>query len=186
MTENRGTGAGGANTNKSGKTYEDKVDIENILIGKHNFDKCLNKKPNYTYLENTAGERNIRFFKQGNLKKYFATKGIILYRFPDMAIIKETENKKHLIIFEVKNQTVAGSVDTKLWAGESIRREYELCVGEEYKVDYIFILSDYFKIEFATNPKFKILAKIHEEQGIKHMFGSEDDYMEKMIELVMN
>ena len=183
MTENRGTGAGGANTNRSGKPYEEKVDIESYLINNNSFYKVKDK---CNYLQKTDNNNITYYFKQGNLKKFLAKRGKNIFRNPDMAILKEHDDRKHLIIFEVKNQNVSGSVDTKLWSGYTFRREYQKCLGDEYKIDYVFILSDYFKLEFDVNPKFKMLSEILEEQNIDVLFGSDNDYLENILKLIVD
>lgn len=182
---NRGTGAGGANTNKSGKYYETKVDIETTLLNEYNFYK-IKTNSKLSYIKKTENKNNIYYFKQGGLKKFLEQRGKTIYRNPYMAVVKETNDNKHLIIFEVKNQTVSGSVDTKLWSGYTFRREYQKCLGEEYTIDYIFILSDYFKLEFEKNPKFQLLSEILEEQNINVIFGSDDDYLDKITKLIIN
>lgn len=185
IMENRGTGAGGSNTNKNGKSYEDKVDIEQKLIDIEFFLKIQNKNINYS--SKKLYNKVVYYFKQANLKKYLQLNGITIYRNPDIAYLKEyNDGKKHLTIFEIKNQNGSGSVDTKLWAGIGLKEEYEICLGKDYTIDYNFILSDYFKNQFDISPKFKILKKILLKHNINILYGSDEDYEETMIKLIIN
>lgn len=63
-----------------------------------------------------------------------------------LVIIRET-----LFIIEVKYQQVEGSVDEKLQTFDFKRKQYlKLVVSLELKVEYVYVLSDWFK-----NPKYK-------------------------------
>ena len=77
---NKGIGAGGTNTTKNGKKFEEKTDNEFVL----------------------EKESNILFFKQSGLKKYLKSLyGILHFRNPDEAyIIFNIEEKPILIILE--------------------------------------------------------------------------------------
>jgi hypothetical protein len=75
---------------------------------------------------------------------------IDLFRCSDEAYIIKYENGRKVIkILEKKNQNVEGSVETKLWAGPSLKREYELVLGEGFEVFYGFCVNNFFqKITF--------------------------------------
>ena len=80
------------------------------------------------------------FVLQNGLKKYMNfTYNIDVFRCPDEAyIIEYTSGRKVIKILEKKEQNVEGSVETKLWAGSSLKREYELVLGLEFEVFYGF------------------------------------------------
>lgn len=119
---NKGTNAGGANTNLYGKSFEDKT---------------------------------IVFVLQSGLKTYMKNKyGITIFRCPDEAyIIEYTSGRKVIKILEKKKQRVEGSVETKLWAGPSLKREYELVCEGNFEVYYGFCVSDFLKKKLVSNDK---------------------------------
>lgn len=58
---------------------------------------------------------------------------IELFRYPDEAyLIEYNTGKKVIKILEKKEQKVEGSVETKLWSGSSLKREYELLLGNDF------------------------------------------------------
>jgi hypothetical protein len=181
METNRGTGAGGAATNRSGKTFEEKTSNESRLLeagfvrqpipgskGKHSY-----------YLEMVApGVGTINYLTQGGLKAYF--KHFFdkeMFRCPDEAYLFRFGSKNILKILEKKNQNVAGSVDTKLLAGIGFLEEYAACLGEDFEIHYAFCISDFLKKDYISDaPKYKILRKINEKYKITVLFGDNADY----------
>ncbi len=147
---NKGTGAGGANTNYYGKRFEEKTNNQQRLLEsgyiKNNFTKKSKNSYDY-YLSKTFEDKNIVFVLQNGLKIYMKKKyNIELFRCPDEAyIIEYTNGKKVIKILEKKEQNAEGSVETKLWAGPSLKREYELVLGSEFEVFYGFCISDFLK-----------------------------------------
>ena len=71
---NKGTGAGGANTNLNGKTFEHKTENESRLLStgfvRKNIPGCNTKFGFYLIKEITATE-SITYLTQGGLKAYF-------------------------------------------------------------------------------------------------------------------
>lgn len=122
---NKGTGAGGANTNYYGKQFEEKTN-------------------------------------------------------PDEAyIIEYTSGRKIIKILEKKEQNVEGSVETKLWSGPSLKREYELVLGPEFEVFYGFCVNKFLKNKFISNEKkYTILNTILTENNISVLFGEDENYFE--------
>ena len=84
---------------------------------------------------------------------------IDLFRCPDEAfIIEYNSGKKVIYILEKKEQNVEGSVETKLWSGPSLKREYELVLGEDFEVFYGFCVSKFLQNKLMSkNPKYTIL-----------------------------
>jgi hypothetical protein len=178
---NRGTGAGGAATNMNGKGFEAKTSNESRLLSKgfvHNLIPNCKGKHNY-YLEHK--EKGILYLTQGGLSSYFKhflNKDI--HRCPDEAYLVRHEDTYILKVLEKKHQNTAGSVDTKLWAGYTIRYEYQDCLG--IPVQYAFCLSDYLKKRYISddNPSFKSLRKFNEDNDIVILFGDDEDYYAKL------
>jgi hypothetical protein len=178
---NKGSGAGGANTNYYGKKFEEKTNNQQRLLEmgytKHSF---TNKAYDY-YLSKTFEDKTIAFVLQNGLKKYMKNKyNIDLFRCPDEAyIIEYTSGRKVIKILEKKEQNVEGSVETKLWAGSSLKREYELVLGIEFEVFYGFCVSEFLKKKFISNEKkYGILNTIFNENNIAVLFGDDANYFE--------
>jgi hypothetical protein len=181
---NKGTGAGGANTNYFGKIFETNTNNHQRLLEmgftKNSFKKKPKKIYDY-YLSKKLEDKTIIFVLQSGLKLYMKKKyNIELFRFPDEAFIIEYENGKKIIkILEKKEQNVNGSVETKLWAGPSLKREYELVLGAEFVVCYGFCVNTFLANKLSSNkPKYTILNTILQENNIAVLFGNNTNYFE--------
>lgn len=178
---NKGTGAGGANTNYYGKKFEEKTNNESRLLEMGYIKDSFSKKTYDYYLSKTFEDKNIIFVLQNGLKKYMKNKyNIDLFRCPDEAyIIEYTTGRKVIKILEKKEQNVSGSVETKLWAGPSLKREYELILGEDFEVSYGFCVSKYLKDKIISNEKkYTTLNTILSESNISVLFGDDKNYFE--------
>ena len=182
---NKGTGAGGANTNLHGKVFELKTSNEPRLLAQGFVKTYMDKKEqkNNFYLEKEFPNGRLVFIQQFGLKKYMKQfNNIDLFRCPDEAYIwfplNETPTLK---ILEKKEQHMPGSVDTKLLSGPSFKREYELALEGKFKVEYAYCLNEYFSKEFKSDSKkYKILDQILSENNIPTLFGDNDDYFGKL------
>jgi hypothetical protein len=181
---NKGTGAGGANTNYYGKPFEQKTNNQQRLLDigyiKNSFTKKPKKSYDY-YLSKTFEDKTIVFVLQNGLKLYMKNKyNIELFRCPDEAyIIEYNSGKKVIKILEKKEQNVEGSVETKLWSGPSLKREYELVLGKEFEVYYAFCVSKFLKNKLvSTEKKYNILNTILTENNIPVLFGDDENYFE--------
>ena len=189
---NRGTGAGGENTNINGKSFEDKTSNEPYLISvgyiRH---KIPGKTGKYDYyLENITDFGSIVYLTQGGLKSYIKWKfGINIERYPDEAyLIRIGDDNYILKILEKKNQNVAGSVNTKLYAAGGLKDEYEdyFETIPKFKVQYGFCLSTYLEKEYndEISLKSKSLRKYLTKHNVPVFFGDRDDYFEKVNEWI--
>ena len=183
---NKGTGAGGANTNYYGKNFEEKTNNQQRLLElgytKNSFTKNPKKAYDY-YLSKTFEDKIIVFVLQNGLKIYMKNKyNIDLFRCPDEAYIIEYKNGRKVIkILEKKEQNVEGSVETKLWSGPSLKREYELVLGAEFEVFYGFCVSKFLKNKLISNEKkYTILNTIFKETNIAVLFGDDENYFETL------
>jgi len=179
---NKGTGAGGANTNYYGKKFEEKINNQTRLINdgyiKNSFTKKNKKKYDY-YLSKTFEDKTIIFVLQNGLKMYMKKKyNIKLFRCPDEAyIIEYNTGKKVIKILEKKEQNVNGSVETKLWASPSLKREYELVLGTDFEVQYCLCISEFLQnLLVSNNKKYLVLKEILSENEIDIFFGDENSY----------
>lgn len=188
---NKGTGAGGANTNYYGKLFEEKTNNQQRLFEmgytKTNFTQNSKKTTKTSqkvydyYLSKTYEDKTIVFVLQNGLKKYIKHKyNADLFRCPDEAyIIEYTSGRKVIKILEKKEQNVEGSVETKLWSGPSLKREYELMLGPDFEVFYGFCVSGFLKNKLiSTDKKYTILNTIFTENNIAVLFGDDENYFE--------
>lgn len=181
---NKGIGAGGANTNYYGKKFEEKTNNQPRLFAegyhKNIFTKKRSKIFDY-YLSNTFEDKSVVFVLQNGLKMYMKNKyNIELFRCPDEAYIVEYKTGKKVIkIVEKKEQNVEGSVETKLWASPSLKREYEIALGNDFEVHYCLCVSGFLEKKMTSgDKKYAILKQILEESNISVLFGDSENYFE--------
>jgi hypothetical protein len=141
-------GIGGANT-LTGLKFESKVDFLDLLqsVQGYTVQSSNNKVGSEVYFN---GELVARAFKKHDFYRFLEENGIdwenIISKklLPDdalLVIVRET-----LFIIEVKYQQVAGSVDEKLQTCDFKRKQYlKLVRSLELKVEYVYVLSDWFK-----------------------------------------
>lgn len=169
--------------------FEEKTNNERRLLEngftKHLFNdkKCkIPKKFDY-YLQQTSEDKVITFVLQNGLKRYMKIEyDIELFRCPDEAYIVEyNDGHKIIKILEKKEQNVEGSVETKLWSGPSLKKEYEIILGDEFEVFYGFCVSGFLKKKMTSNDKkFSTLNRILSESQIDVLFGDDEDYFEHL------
>lgn len=186
----KGNGAGGLNTTKYGKKFENKTNNEIRLLDKGFIKKLLNdnKKYNY-YLYKIFDDRTELFFIQNSFKSFVKDKyNIDIYRIPDEAyIIEYNDNRKIIKILEKKEQHVEGSVETKLWGGPSLKREYELVFGEDFKIYYGFCINSFLQKKILSdNKKYINLNIILKESNIDILFGDDIDYYNNLDKWIEN
>lgn len=135
-------GKGGGNT-ITGLNFEKETDIIELLKSK----KGYKVKSNIIYYQDKEVARSV---KKHALYKYLETQGVDYKKIiskkllPDEAIYVIINNT--LFVIEVKFQKVAGSVDEKLQTCDFKRKQYaKLMAPLNIEVEYIYILSDWFK-----------------------------------------
>jgi len=182
--KNKGTGAGGANTTLNGSSFEVKIDNEQRLVEK-GFVQKLFKNGTTNYLEKDEESRIIHFVKQRGFRRYmkeFHEKDI--FRNPDEAYIFTDKNTGiiEVKILEKKNQNKDGSVEDKLCLGYHFKFvEYPFYLGEKFKVDYAFAISDFLKNKYnSDHPKWKLIRYTNDKNEIPVFFGDEESYYTKL------
>jgi len=191
---NKGTGAGGANTNYYGKQFEENTNNQQRLLEmgyekKYFTQTSKNTQDNYDYLSKTFEDKTVVNVSQEGLKKYCKNKyNIEIIRKPDEAyIIEYTNGVKVIKILEKKEQNVEGSVETKLWAGLALKREYELVLGTEFKVVYGFCVNKFLQNKFVSgDKKYMILNQILQENDIAVLFGEDENYFQTLDDWIGN
>jgi len=191
-TPNKGTGAGGANTNLNGIAFEKKTDNESRLLVNGFIHKSIPKKEKTVYgyyLEKVDGNKTIHFMKQNGLKYYmshFYQKK--LFREVDEAYIVIDNVTRHITvkILEKKNQNGSGSVEDKLLHGHYFKFvEYPRCLGENFQVEYAFCISTFLQnLYMSDHIKWKINRESNEKNKIPVLFGDDEDYYAKLDEWI--
>lgn len=145
LLTNKGKGAGGSNTNKNGKEFESISSNEDYLLKEGYIRTKMNNNKTGYYLSKKYEDKEVIYLFQSGLKYYMLKNfNIDLFRNPDEAYIIKTNNGKiYIKILEKKEQNVEGSVETKLWSGPSLKREYEIVIGDNFIISYAYSLSDF-------------------------------------------
>jgi hypothetical protein len=192
MKQNKGIGAGGVNTNYYGKKFEEKTNNEIRLLDDGYIRNTITLKSkniyNY-YLIKTFEDKKIIFLLQNGLKLYMKENyDINLFRCPDKAYIIDYNNGKKIIkILEKKEQNVEGSVETKLWSGPALKREYELILGHLFEINYSFCVNNFLKNKIiSSEQKYILLNTILSENNISILFGDDINYFENIYKWIMN
>jgi hypothetical protein len=178
---NKGTGAGGSNTNLLGKSFELRTLNPNLSTYKKYVYGRQKRKHDF-HMVAEGDDMRIVFAMQSGFKQYVKNKyNISIFRLPDEAYILEYKSGRKVVkILEKKEQSGAGSVETKLWAGPSLKREFEI-VMPGFEIVYGFCVSSYLQKLFESqDKKYVILNKILAENGIEVLFGESADYSEKL------
>lgn len=196
--KNKGTGAGGNNINIYGKKFEELTDNQSMLLQDGYSKVIIRKNSKYGYyLQKTIKpsdeiEVEIIFVLQTGLNtycnKFF---NINLFREPDEAYIIKHNNditkKTTIKILEKKTQNGQGSVETKLWAAPSLKREYEIVFGDKFNVEYAFCLSTYLSNKLHSKTlKYNVLKQILSENNILVFDGNSENYHTTLNEWINN
>ena len=181
----RGTGAGGANTNINGISFEKKTDNEPRLLSAGFIRKPIpGSKAKYAYYleREISPDESITYLTQGGLKSYFDNcLKIEMCRKPDEAYLFRNGDKYTLKILEKKNQNTEGSVDTKLLAGKGFIDEYEFILGPNFTIQYAFCISEFLKKDYISDrKKSQALRHINQKYGIAVLYGDDENYFETL------
>lgn len=180
--KNRGTGAGGARTNETGLSFEAKTSIVPHLLETYGF--ILKKDKDFLYYGKETPAKNYFFFQKSALKKYCKKYfGAPLYREPDECLLikDKTADRYTLKVVEKKNQNVAGSVDTKLYAGPGFKFEYGSALGEKFSIHYAFTLSN-FLMNIYNEPKKEPMRRFNQKEEIPVFHGESPTYYRELFQ----
>mgnify|MGYP000485241837 CR=1 FL=1 len=184
--KNRGTGAGGANTNAFGLRFEVKTCNQRNLTDNGFQKKELGTGVSTYYLVYNFDDLQVVVYyasKKGFVKLIKQLFDVETFREPDEAYIIHylCDNTYHIKILEKKNQNTAGSVEDKLLTGNTIRKIYQRLLPSYCNVSYAFCVSTFLKNNINSNSlKYKVLREIFEEDNIPIFFGDDDDYFCKI------
>jgi hypothetical protein len=172
--KNRGTGAGGSNTNKNGLSYENKKDISTEY-------NIINKNENHTIIKFKKNDKEIITGTKGQFMKYLEDlenkdiKRLHGTKEPDKWFI----NDDNIFIVEIKFQQGNGSVAEKLQTPEKKIRNLERRYPNK-KVHYIYGLSEWFKN--------KCSAEIDDliEDKIPHFWADDKNFKNNIVDYIIN
>jgi len=185
---NKGTGAGGNQTNINGLSFEIKTSIEKKLL-ENNFEKIIiNKKNKYDYYFEYNKDYKIIYLTQSGFKTFIKKEfDVDIYKNPDEAFIIYKNDNYYIKILEKKNQNVAGSVEDKLKTGAFNKREYEIMFNnKQFIISYAFCVSNYLKEKFESKEiKYVNMKQILLEDNIKLFYGDDDNYLDVIYDWVI-
>jgi hypothetical protein len=183
---NKGTGAGGANTNLYGKKFEEKTNNEPRLLEQGFTRINMNTNKHGYYLTKKFEDKEIIYATQSGFKTYMECefsipKGDISRNPDEVYIIKHDNGLSEIKFIEKKEQNVAGSVEDKLMGGPTFKRVYSKLFGSKFKVEYAFCVNNFLKKKLQSpKKKYTILNEIFVEDGIAVLFGDDDNYFESL------
>lgn len=182
--KNRGTGAGGSNTNTNGKKYENETLLSN------NFEvveKKMIKKNNKTYYEIKFYGSDIKYihleqsifnmFMEEIGEKNNQIKSAPGCRNPDDAYV-DLENKK-IFIVEKKFQQTGGSVEEKIQTGFFKKKHYSK-LYPNFEINYMYCLSSWFK-----NIDNKSVIEALNDENIPVFFNSDKDFDKQIVKYII-
>jgi len=173
---NRGTGAGGANTNLNGLSFENKF----YKLFSNNINKKIIK---YGYTQISINNTELIYCKKSQFRNYMNSRYLTDYNIPVLSgcknpdcVIIDIENKK-IYIIEIKYQNSNGStlekIQTACMKQENYNERYP-----NYNIEYIYCFSEWFKNN--------CYAELHylKKKNIKYYFIDSD--MSKLINYICN
>jgi len=158
---NRGTGAGGSGTNKTGLSFEDKTVIcksGELKLGDKVFIRVIKSE-----LNKKLKDEYVKREKRLN---------------PDEAFI-DIENKK-LFIIEKKFQQCNGSVDEKIQTA-IFKREFYKELYPAYEINYCYCLCNWFKKD-----KYKPEMRYFKKYNIPVFWGEDKNYVDEIKKWLLN
>ena len=181
MTEEnktRGHGAGGANTNKNGLSYETLTDLNSEFLVTYGTNDSLeivfnNDTNGYklAYTKQKGFSKFMNKYYNSDIPKAHGCKN------PDESFIHL--ESKTIFIIEKKFQTVSGSVCEKIQTGTFKKWNYSQ-MFPDFNVIYIYCLSDWFK----ANCKAEIIG-LSKHFEIPVFYGSDEKYKTKMVNFIL-
>ena len=165
------TGGKEGGSTQTGLNFEKEVDFLDLLgsISGYEVREIFGKVGNGVFFK---GKLVARCFRKHAFYKFLEEEGvnwrpkISKQLLPDdalLVIVRET-----LFIIEVKYQQVEGSVDEKLQTCDFKRKQYlKLVVNLGLKVEYVYVLSDWFK-----DPRYRDVLDYINSVNCHYKFGS--------------
>ena len=176
--------AGGKNTNVNGKNFEDYTNIVSNLQEQNYLKYIIQKSINGYYYMKKFDSMEVIYTTQSGFKMYVKHFfKIDIFRNPDEAYIIKFNNDDRIVIkiLEKKTQSSEGSVETKLWAAPSLKREYEIVFGDRFIIEYALCFNTFLhqKIQ-SSDEKYVIFNQIAHESNIRLFNGNSENYANEL------
>ena len=166
-TVNKGSGAGGANTNKNGLSWEAKTNISSCLEEIGNEKLFIRYKIDFReYLwpkSKTGLSKILENMRDKNVKPMHGCKQ------PDESFI-DMSNKK-IVILEKKFQNHGGSVCEKLQTVDAKIYNFQK-MYPDFEIHYVYCLNDWFKTNCVAELEYL------NYKNIKFFWGESEDFRE--------
>jgi len=178
---NKGTGAGGANTNKNGLKFEEVTDLkdryESIQTSRNGIGSEVTfKGHSRTFIK--VSKSSLHKYMEKINEKNLTLKSAAGCKKPDEAYIDLDRNI--VFIIEKKFQQESGSVDEKLQTG-CFKQSHFKGMFPNFKIYYMYCLSDWFKSD-----EYESVLNYLKDGGIPVFWGNSETYKENMIEFIHN
>ena len=172
---NKGTGAGGANTNKNGLSYEKLTNLDDmfVIIEKKKYGNRIEYKKKYHMIQIKRNSL-FKFLEKEidkNVEKGHGCKN------PDECFVDE--DKKIIFIIEKKFQNVPGSVCEKIQTSDFKIWQYNRTFPN-YQIVYMYCLSDWFKNNCKAELEYLNLKKI------PIFWGKNEYYKTQILDFMIN
>lgn len=172
-TTNRGTGAGGKNTNKNGLPYEQLTELTDRY-------KVLTTDENSSDIQFHDTTQVFTYTKQARLFKTIKINDSVPKahgcKNPDECYVHK--DSKTMFIIEKKFQRVNGSVCEKIQTAAFKKWQYSRTFPE-YKIFYIYCLSDWFRKNCLAELQY------FEATDVPVFWGSDPDYKDSIIAFLL-
>lgn len=174
--KNKGTGAGGSNTNKNGLSYEELTDLNNriTILEKNEFSTKIIFDNNKKSFLKTKQSNLFKCMKDNiniNIKKAHGCKN------PDECYIDK--ELKNMFIIEKKFQQCSGSVCEKIQTPDFKLWQYSRTFPD-YNIIYIYCLSDWFKKNCIAELEYLDFKKI------RYFWSNSETYKDDIINFIIN
>ena len=184
---NKGTGAGGSNTNETGLSFENDTDLSKDVKVIIQFSKdSIYGGYSLTFIKgnkiNNINGKKLLTGTKSSLKKFCEKNGLIN---PDVKELHGTKQPDEwylnietfdLYIIEKKFQQSSGSVVEKLQTAH-VKREHYQKKYPKFSIKYTYCLSDWFRHHCPGE------IELLKEWGISVFWGEESEYFDKIKEI---
>lgn len=175
-SKNKGTGAGGSNTNKNGIPYEEITDLDDriIVIEKSKFSNTINFNGNKKTFTKTKQSNLFKCMSDEintNIEKAHGCKN------PDECYIDK--ELKNMFIIEKKFQQVPGSVCEKIQTPDFKLWQYSRTFPN-YNIVYIYCLSEWYGKNCIAELEYL------DYKNINYFWGNSETYKDDIINFIIN
>lgn len=175
IPKNKGSGAGGANTNANGLAFEAKTSLKDYMTE-------VKKENGFPVVKFPNCDKEFIYLPRTQLQKYMKNKGEMSdapkmhgAKEPDQCYFDPVCNK--IIIVECKNQNGTGSAAEKIQGVtakiDNYKEQYPSC-----DIKFVFCLSNWFKTNIPAELKYL------EKNNITVFWGDEPDFHKDVIKYI--